>query len=163
MTASDHAPLANRRARPSAGSWPGTQGHAGEQTALVRRPVGGLMLRHLTRLPASALLALLWLYRRAVSPALAAAFPACGCRFHPTCSCYATEAVRAHGALAGAWLAARRLARCHPFATGGLDPVPARTPAQENWAKTISPSRLFRGGPQPTAFPAARPVCRRAA
>ncbi|MEI6861654.1 MAG: membrane protein insertion efficiency factor YidD [Verrucomicrobiota bacterium] len=81
--------------------------------------------RRANRLPADALLALVWLYQRTLAPALPALFgPACGCRFHPTCSHYAADAVRAHGALAGVWLAARRLARCHPLGTGGLDPVP---------------------------------------
>jgi len=46
------------------------------------------------------------------------------CRFHPSCSDFAHEAVLAHGTGRGLWLAVRRLARCHPFHPGGLDPVP---------------------------------------
>ena len=49
------------------------------------------------------------------------------CRYVPSCSQYAREAVVEHGALKGAWLAARRLARCHPGASYGLDPVPPRS------------------------------------
>lgn len=48
------------------------------------------------------------------------------CRFYPTCSAYALDAVRAHGALAGSWLAVRRLGRCHPWNPGGVDHVPPR-------------------------------------
>ncbi|WP_418064578.1 membrane protein insertion efficiency factor YidD [Sedimenticola thiotaurini] len=45
------------------------------------------------------------------------------CRFHPTCSQYAIDALRMHGALKGSWLALRRVCRCHPFHPGGYDPV----------------------------------------
>lgn len=48
------------------------------------------------------------------------------CRFLPTCSGYAVEAVRTHGALRGTWLAVRRIGRCHPWNLGGFDPVPPR-------------------------------------
>ena len=68
---------------------------------------------------------LIWLlkgYRFAISPLYGQV-----CRYHPTCSAYALEAVETHGALRGTWLAARRVARCHPWAAGGLDPVPPRT------------------------------------
>lgn len=48
------------------------------------------------------------------------------CRFYPTCSCYAQEAVEKLGPARGVWLTAKRLARCHPFVEGGFDPVPKR-------------------------------------
>jgi uncharacterized protein len=65
------------------------------------------------------LVVLLTGYQRFVSPLLGPR-----CRFYPSCSAYALEAVQVHGALRGSWLAARRLSRCHPFHPGGLDPVP---------------------------------------
>ena len=65
---------------------------------------------------------LIWLvrvYQLVISPFLAPS-----CRFHPTCSHYAVEALRRHGAVKGLWLALRRIARCHPWHPGGHDPVP---------------------------------------
>ncbi|GAA2134867.1 membrane protein insertion efficiency factor YidD [Nocardioides bigeumensis] len=67
------------------------------------------------------LIGLLRVYRTFISPLYGQV-----CRYHPTCSAYALEAVRTHGAIRGSWYAARRLARCHPWAAGGYDPVPTR-------------------------------------
>lgn len=65
---------------------------------------------------------LIWLvrgYQLVISP-----FVPPSCRFHPTCSHYAIEALQKHGALSGGWLALRRIVRCHPWHPGGHDPVP---------------------------------------
>ena len=71
------------------------------------------------------LIAVIHAYRWMVSPAQAFLFgPAGGCRFTPTCSQYALEAVREHGALAGGWLALKRICHCHPWGKCGHDPVP---------------------------------------
>jgi putative membrane protein insertion efficiency factor len=72
----------------------------------------------MTSLAARPVISILDAYRRYVSPFLPAA-----CRFLPTCSEYAREAVERHGLCRGTWLAARRLLRCHPLARGGFDPV----------------------------------------
>lgn len=84
------------------------------------------MIRSVLRLPAALLLRLLGFYHRGVSPALPAFFgPGYGCRFVPSCSDYAEEAIRTRGAAVGLGLALLRLAKCTPFHPGGLDPVPA--------------------------------------
>ena len=65
------------------------------------------------------LLALIQVYRYALSPFLGQR-----CRFHPSCSAYAAEALTRYGPLRGSWLAIKRVFRCHPFHPGGHDPVP---------------------------------------
>lgn len=61
------------------------------------------------------------LYQKVISPMKPKT-----CRFHPTCSSYAIEALRVHGAIRGSWLTVKRLCRCHPFCEPGWDPVPQR-------------------------------------
>ena len=73
-------------------------------------------------LVAAALLAAIRAYKVVVSPYLAAG----ACRFTPSCSDYAAQAIAAHGAVRGGWLAARRLARCRPWGGHGFDPIPQR-------------------------------------
>ena len=70
-------------------------------------------------LPRKSVMCVIRFYRRQISPAL----PPC-CRYFPTCSDYALQAVQKYGAVKGGWLAAKRVARCNPFHKGGYDPVP---------------------------------------
>jgi putative membrane protein insertion efficiency factor len=73
------------------------------------------------------LIALINGYRWFISPLLGP-----NCRFYPTCSCYAQQAIHRHGALRGSWLAARRIGRCHPWNPGGFDPVPDACPIESH-------------------------------
>lgn len=77
------------------------------------------------------LLGLIRGYQLLLSP-----FLGTNCRYHPGCSTYAREAVLRFGALRGGWLGLRRIARCHPFAAGGVDPVPDRYVA---WGRSPPP------------------------
>ena len=80
----------------------------------------------LWHLPRNILVFILKMYRRVISPIYGQV-----CRFFPSCSAYALEAVTVHGAVKGSWFAARRVLRCHPWSAGGVDPVPS--PAHVDW------------------------------
>ncbi|WP_205163969.1 membrane protein insertion efficiency factor YidD [Arthrobacter roseus] len=77
-------------------------------------------LRFVYGCPRLVIMGFLSVYRKVISPLYGPV-----CRFFPSCSAYALEAVTVHGAVKGCWLAARRLAKCHPWNLGGVDPVPA--------------------------------------
>lgn len=95
-----------------------------------------------------ALLVLIRGYRLLLSPWLGA-----GCRFHPTCSAYALEAIERHGAAAGSYLMARRLVRCGPWCEGGFDAVPERPPRL--FTRFIGTPASGRDTAAPAASPAA--------
>lgn len=76
-------------------------------------------LQKIKRLPVALLILLVKFYQLFISPVIGPR-----CRFTPTCSEYAVEALKIHGALKGAWLTIKRLSRCHPMHPGGHDPVP---------------------------------------
>lgn len=82
-------------------------------------PTTPLFLRRLQRLPAAVLIMVVRGYRLFLSPWLGSS-----CRFEPTCSRYALDALQMHGAATGSYLTLRRIARCHPWCDGGHDPVP---------------------------------------
>jgi putative membrane protein insertion efficiency factor len=81
----------------------------------------GKMGSSIGRLAAIPLLGLIWLYQKGISPMFGA-----NCRFEPSCSAYAREALDEYGGFKGGWLAIRRISRCHPWGGSGYDPVPAR-------------------------------------
>ena len=86
-----------------------------------------------TGVVARVLMAVISGYRMFVSPLLGPR-----CRFYPSCSAYALDALREHGALRGLWLAVRRIGRCHPFNPGGYDPVPPRATARPGGRATAN-------------------------
>jgi putative membrane protein insertion efficiency factor len=83
------------------------------------------------------LIGLLKVYRLVISPLYGNV-----CRYYPSCSAYALEAVTVHGSIRGTWLAVRRIARCHPWAAGGYDPVP---PGAGSAGQSSSTSTATRG------------------
>lgn len=94
------------------------------------------------------LLATLAFYKRWLSPALHSLNPG-GCRYLPTCSDYAATAIAIHGPLRGGALALARLLRCHPFARGGLDPVPDAAAGRHSVPKPPERSAASSGDARP--------------
>ena len=76
-------------------------------------------MKFISQVLALPLRGLVWIYRHGISPLTGA-----NCRFQPTCSAYAEEALKKHGAFKGGWLALKRIGRCHPWGGSGYDPVP---------------------------------------
>ena len=102
----------------------------------------------MTSAPARALLAAVGFYQRAISPA----FPP-RCRFEPSCSAYAAEAIAVHGAGRGSWLALRRLAKCAPWHPGGVDLVPPRAGDTDPGGTTAPAHSSCTAAPHPTPTP----------
>jgi len=78
-------------------------------------------------------LALIWFYRNCITP-----WTPQTCRYYPSCSAYAEQAIRSHGPIRGGWLAVCRVARCHPWAPGGVDHVPPSRRDQQGAAESTS-------------------------
>ncbi len=97
------------------------------------------LVRLAVRLPALAVIGLLRLWQLLVSPVYGQT-----CRFYPSCTAYAAEAVDAHGLLRGGWLTLRRLGRCHPWNPGGVDLVPAKG-APRGAAEQAAPPTVIDG------------------
>jgi len=100
-------------------------------------------LPHCVSLARSLVVGAIRLYRWILSPAKSALLGQAGrCRFVPSCSAYALEAVQEHGVLRGGWLALKRLSRCHPWGGAGWDPVPL---AACRGTRPLAAARIDRG------------------
>jgi putative membrane protein insertion efficiency factor len=109
--------------------------------AVVRylQPAAAALGRVLWNLPRNILILLLKTYRKVISPLYGQV-----CRFFPSCSAYALEAITVHGAVKGSWLAVRRLGRCHPWNDGGVDNVPA---GHREWPRNQTPTIVVLNNP----------------
>jgi putative membrane protein insertion efficiency factor len=105
------------------------------------------------RLPALAVVGLLRLWQLLVSPVYGQT-----CRFYPSCTAYAMEAVDRHGLVRGGWLAVRRLGRCHPWNPGGVDLVPASRVRPSAGPGPTAPATVIAGDSGDTPIIPAAPV-----
>jgi putative membrane protein insertion efficiency factor len=86
------------------------------------------------------------IYQRFLSPVkIALMGPQAACRYSPTCSQYAVDALHRHGFWMGCWYAARRISRCHPFHEGGIDPVPERLPQEPKECEIGTSGQVING------------------
>lgn len=104
----------------------------------------------LRALPAAVLIGVVRTYQLVVSPLLGPT-----CRFYPSCSSYAVQALRRHGALRGSWLTLRRLARCNPWNPGGVDHVPEESRSFLTRRRPASPAPHHHDGAPASSTPAA--------
>ncbi|MCF2863783.1 MULTISPECIES: membrane protein insertion efficiency factor YidD [Pseudoalteromonas] len=79
------------------------------------------MIAHILAIPKHSLIIVIRGYQKWISPLLGPS-----CRFNPSCSSYALQAIKMHGAIKGSWLATKRIVKCHPLHAGGDDPVPSK-------------------------------------
>ncbi len=79
------------------------------------------MIAHIMAIPKHSLIIVIRGYQKWISPLLGPS-----CRFNPSCSSYALQAIKMHGAIKGSWLATKRIVKCHPLHAGGDDPVPSK-------------------------------------
>ncbi len=113
-------------------------------------PLSSSDLSRVELLPRKVLSGLLVAYRKVISPLYGPV-----CRFFPSCSAYALEAVTVHGAARGSWLAAKRLCRCHPWNAGGVDHVP---PGGRHFAPGTEPKIVVLNHPVIPADEESRPA-----
>lgn len=101
--------------------------------------------RHIVDIPRNLIIGFIKFWRLAISPLYGDV-----CPYYPTCSAYGLEAVTSHGAIKGSWLTVSRIARCHPWTKGGIDPVP---PGKRIWPESKAPKIMVLNHPLHSSQP----------
>lgn len=117
-------------------------------TAPAQQSIGRRILRRSGWLLSLPLIGLIRFYQLVISPLTPPT-----CRYYPSCSAYAVTALQRFGPVKGSWLAVRRLARCHPWAPGGVDYVPERTPTSSSPGPHGHPTTPAQPSGSPTTTP----------